>query len=76
MDVGKGREQDALSFVRSSQDRQYSFIRTPRTNVSEAALSVQMFIGIGISSENLENTGLSWMNLKGMPTAGILYKQS
>ena len=46
MDVGKGREQDALSFVRSSQDHQYSFIRTPRTNVSEAALSVQMFIGI------------------------------
>ena len=48
MDVGKGREQDALSFVRSSQDHQYSFIRTPRTNVSEAALSVQIFIGIGI----------------------------
>jgi len=34
--------------VRSSKDHQYSFIRTPRTNVPEAALSEQLFHGVGI----------------------------
>ena len=34
--------------VRSSQDHQYSFIRTPRTNAPEAALSDHILILIGI----------------------------
>jgi hypothetical protein len=30
MDVGKGREQEAMSFARHSKDHQYSFSRAPR----------------------------------------------
>ena len=35
MDVGKGREQDAVSFARHSKDHQYSFSRAPRPQGSE-----------------------------------------
>ena len=50
MDVGKGREQDALSFARRLKDHQYFFSRAPRSHGSEATLSEHIFNVIGISN--------------------------
>ena len=48
MDVGKGREQDAVSFARHSKDHQYSFSRAPRSRGAGVKLSDHILIMIGI----------------------------
>jgi hypothetical protein len=48
MDVGKGREQDAVSFARHSKDRPYSFSRSPRSRGAGLTLSDHILILIGI----------------------------
>ena len=48
MDVGKGREHDAVSFARHSKDHQYSFSRAPRSRGAGLTLSNHILILIGI----------------------------
>ena len=60
-DVGKGREQDAVSFARHSKDRQYSFSRAQRPRGAGLTLSAHILILIGISQHN--KSGLEILKL-------------
>jgi hypothetical protein len=61
MDVGKGREQDAVSFARHSKDRQYSFSLAQRPRGAGLTLSAHILILIGISQ--FDKSGLEILKL-------------
>ena len=58
MDVDKGREQDAVSFARHSQDHQYPSVVRLDLMALGLTLSDQIFNGLGIKSRRRFKTNV------------------